>query len=54
VPYMIGVIGQQTSIRVAMISPAILFLAIVAIFWRLERPAVVGAAIDDRPGPHIA
>ncbi len=54
VPYMIGVIGQQTSIRVAMISPAILFLAIVAIFWRLERPAVVGAAIDDRPGPHVA
>jgi fucose permease len=48
VPYAMGLIGQQASIRAAMISPALLFAAIVVIFWRIERPAVEGAAIGDQ------
>jgi hypothetical protein len=31
-----GVIGEQTSVRIAMISPAILLLAIAGIFLRME------------------
>jgi len=53
VPYLMGVIGEQTSIRAAMISPAILFVAIVAIFWRIERPAA-GAAIGERSETNVA
>jgi fucose permease len=54
VPYAIGLIGQQTSIRAAMISPAILFAAIAIIFWRIERPAVAGAALGDRSESNVA
>lgn len=48
VPYLMGLIGEQVTIRAAMISPAALFLAIAAIFWRLgqadQRPAALGEA----------
>lgn len=36
IPYAIGVLGEQTSIRIAMVSPAIFLLAIAVIFSRLE------------------
>ncbi len=46
VPYVMGLIGERATIRAAMISPAALFLAIVAIFWWLgpasQRPASLG------------
>jgi len=46
VPYLMGLIGERATIRAAMISPAALFLAIVAIFWWLghadQRPATLG------------
>lgn len=46
VPYLMGLIGERATIRAAMISPAALFLAIVAIFWWLgqaeRRPAALG------------
>jgi len=54
VPYLMGVIAQQTSIRMAMISPAILFIAIVLIFWRIDRPALAGTPIGDRSGTNVA
>jgi FHS family glucose/mannose:H+ symporter-like MFS transporter len=36
VPYMMGVIGEQAGVRVAMASPAVLLCAIALIFSRLE------------------
>jgi fucose permease len=43
IPYAMGVIGEQTTVRIAMISPAILLLAIAAIFFRMERASAVAA-----------
>lgn len=45
VPYTMGLIGEQASIRAAMISPAALFLAIVAIFWWLGPAGQRSAAL---------
>jgi fucose permease len=50
VPYLIGLVGEQVNIRAAMISPALLFLAIALIFWRFGRSAGV-AALGGRPDP---
>ena len=51
VPYLMGLIGERATIRAAMISPAVLFLAIVAIFWWLgqteRRPATLGELSGD-------
>ncbi len=51
VPYVMGLIGERATIRAAMISPAALFLAIVAIFWWLgqaeRRPATLGELSGD-------
>lgn len=37
VPYLMGALGQHTNIRLAMVSPAVLFLLVALIFWRIER-----------------
>ena len=47
VPYLMGLIGERASIRAAMISPAVLFLAIVAIFWWLGQTERQLAALGE-------
>ena len=47
VPYLMGLIGERATIRAAMISPAVLFLAIVAIFWWLGQTERQLAALGE-------
>jgi fucose permease len=53
VPYLMGLVGEQVNIRAAMISPALLFLAIALIFWRLGQSAAGVAALGGQPGPRL-
>lgn len=48
IPYLMGVVAQNTNIRIAMISPSMLLLAIGLIFNFLERSRVSTA--DRQPG----
>jgi fucose permease len=54
VPYLMGVIGQQASVRAAMVSPAILLCAIAVIFTQIEKLDVGGARLGEPTRSTIA